>query len=49
MNVEAEYSETFGPPKWVARPVRGVAASFTENAEQGDQDKDWVMGVALQA
>ena len=47
MNVDPEYSETFGPPRWVTRPVRGVAASITENAEHGDSDEDWVMGIVM--
>ena len=47
MNVGTGYPETFGPPKWVARPVRGVAASFTDTTEQEDWNEDWVRGVAL--
>ena len=40
MNVDPKYSETFGPPRWVTRPVRGVTASITEDTEHRDSDED---------
>ena len=40
-NVETEYADTFGPPGWVARPVRGV----TEYIDAAEAEDDSVEGI----
>ena len=46
-NVGTGYAETFGPPSWVARPVRGVAAMVEEDAPTTKREEGWIAGVVM--
>ena len=46
-NVGTGYAESFGPPSWVARPVRGVAAVIEEDSQTTWVEEGWIAGIVM--